>query len=32
LEQAIQDQINALEELKRDAKRGKLKWLNLKTY
>jgi hypothetical protein len=25
LEQAIQDQINALEELKRDAKRGKLK-------
>jgi len=25
LEQAIQDQINALEELKRDAKRGKIK-------
>jgi len=25
LEAAIQDQINALEELKRDAKRGKLK-------
>ena len=25
LESAIQDQINALEELKRDAKRGKLK-------
>jgi len=26
LEQAIQDQINALEDLMRDAKRGKLKW------
>ena len=25
LESAIQDQINALEELKRDAKRGKIK-------
>ena len=25
LEAAIQDQINALEELKRDAKRGKIK-------